>query len=63
MYIRMPYFNDDTNNFLKTEINKLFNKFFPQIKPGMVFFNNFKLKSFVNHKETLPKTFESMVVY
>ena len=38
-------------------------KYFSKHQIVLVFFNNYKIKNFINHKETLPKTFESMVVY
>ena len=63
IYIRIPYFNDSTNKFFNMEINKILQKYFPQIKPTIVFYNNNKLKNYTNHKETLPTFFESMVVY
>ena len=62
-YFRFPYLNDETNKYLKSEINKLCNKYCPQVSPQLTFFNNNKLKQFVNHKETLPKKFDSLVVY
>ena len=63
MFIRIPYINDNINKYFRDETNKLFNKYFPQIKPTLVFFNNNKLKCFVNHKEKLPFSYRSMVVY
>ena len=63
MYIKVPFVNDNFNEFFKDEINKLYIKYFPQIKPILVFFNNNKLKRYVNHKEKLPLRFSSMVVY
>ena len=59
----MPYFNDDANTYIKEKVNEILNKYFPQIKPIVIFNNHFKIKNFVNHKEKLQKTFESMVVY
>ena len=63
LYIKMPYFNDDTNAYFKTKINEILCNYYPQIKPIIIFHNPFKIKNFVNHKEKLQKTFESMVVY
>ena len=63
LYIKMPYFNDDTNTYFKTKVNEIFSKYYPQIKPIIIFHNQFKISSFINHKEKLQKTFDSMVVY
>ena len=63
IFIRTPFITDNVNHFLKDEVNKIFNKYFPQIRPSLVFFNNNKLKSYVNHKEKLPYYYSSMVVY
>ena len=63
LFIKMPYFNDETNNFFKSKLNEIFNKYLPQIKPNIIFFNYSKIKNFVNHKERLPNTLDSMVVY
>ena len=37
MYIKVPFVNDNLNEFFKDEINKLYTKYFPQIKPNLVF--------------------------
>ena len=63
LYFKLPFLDDKTNEFLKSEINKIFNRYFPQIKPIPVFFNNHKIKNYTNHKERLPLSFESLVVY
>ena len=62
-YFRMPYFRDNTNTFLKQEITKTLKKYFPQLNPIAVFYNNFKIKNFINHKEKLSPSFESGIVY
>ena len=63
LFIKVPFFTDDINNFFRDELNKIFYKYFPQIKANLVFFNNNKLKRYVNHKEKLPFYCCSMVVY
>ena len=54
---------DERNNYFKDELNKLFEKHYPQINFCLLFFNNFKMKTFVHHKEKLPPSYASMVVY
>ena len=54
---------DKTIDYFKDELNKIFRKHYPQINPCPVFFNNFKMKTFVHHKEKLPPSYASMIVY
>ena len=63
MFIRTPFINDNVNYFFKNEMHNIFSKYFPHIKPNLVFFNSNKLKNYVNHKEKLPFYYCSMVVY
>ena len=63
MYIRLIYFNAATNDSLKHELHILFERFYPQIKLRLVFFNNFKIKSLINHKNRLPNHLCSFIVY
>ena len=62
-YIKIPYFNDRKNRYFKSNLKRILAKYFPQIDPTIIFYNNFKLRNFVNHKEKLPAFFDSMVVY
>ena len=62
-YFKVPFLDNKTNEFLKSEINRIFNRYFPQIKPIPIFFNDHKVKNYTNHKERLPFSFESLVVY
>ena len=63
VYIKIPCFNDRTNKYFKYNFKKVLAKYIPQIDPTIIFYNNFKLKNFINHKEKLPASFDSMVVY
>ena len=63
IFFKFPFLRDNTNEFLKKEISLILNKYFPQIDPRIIFYNNFKIKNFVNHKEKLTTTFESGIVY
>ena len=48
---------------MKSEIQVLFRKYFPQVNPTLIFFNNHKLKNFTHHKDKLPPKHCSLVVY
>ena len=63
IFLKFPFLRDNTNDFLKKEISLIFSKYFPQIDPRIIFYNNFKIKNFVNHKEKLTSSFESGIVY
>ena len=62
-FFKFPFLRDNTNDYLKKEISLILNKYFPQIDPRIVFYNNYKIKNFVNHKEKLKFSFESGIVY
>ena len=51
------------NDYMKSEIQVLFRKYFPQVNPTLIFFNNHKLKNFTHHKDKLPPKHCSLVVY
>ena len=63
VYIKIPYFNDRTNRYFKSNFKRVLEKYLPQIAPTIIFYNNLKLKNFLNHKEKLPAFYDSMVVY
>ena len=63
LYFRIPFMRDNTNSFFKEEVKKVLSRYFPQIQCNAVFFNNYKIKNFTNHKEKLNFSFESVVVY
>ena len=63
LYFKFPFLRDNTNEFLKKEISSTINRYFPQLSPSLIFYNNFKIKNFINHKEKLLSSFESGVVY
>ena len=63
LFFKFPFLRDNTNEFLKKEITFILNKYFPQIDPSIIFYNNFKIKNFINHKEKLLHSFESGIVY
>ena len=63
LYFRLPFFNNKMNDYLKTEICKIILKHYPQTRPCPIFYNNHKVKNYLNHKEKLPLKFQSMLVY
>ena len=62
-YFKLPYMSDNLNSYVKKELNNIFCKYFPHIKACAIFYNNCKLKNYVNHKDKLPSPLCSMVVY
>ena len=44
-------------------MTQIFDKYYPQLKPSLVFYNNYKLKNFCNHKDKLDLKYISLVVY
>ena len=63
IFFKFPFLRDNTNEFLKKEISLIIKKYFPQLAPSIVFYNNFQIKNFINHKEKLLPSFESGIVY
>ena len=63
MYFKFPFLNNKSNAILTDEIKKLLSKYFPQIKGNIIFYNNHKIKTYVNHKDSVPTTLKSMIVY
>ena len=45
------------------KMTKIFDKYYPQLKPSLVFYNNYKLRNFCNHKDKLDPKYISQVVY
>ena len=63
IYQKIPYINDLSNAFVKRELKRLMDKFYPHIDFRPVFFNNFTIKGLLNHKEKLPNGLCSGVCY
>ena len=63
LFFKLPFLSDNTNTYLKKEIAAIFNKYLPQISPNIIFYDNYKIKNFVNHKEKLPISYESGILY
>ena len=63
IYQKIPFINDQCSKFLKQEIKKMIDKFYPHIDFRPVFFNTFTIKGLVNHKEKLPDGLCSGICY
>jgi len=62
IYLKLPYYDQI---FYKLKRNLLFilKKNYPQVDFRLVFYNNFSIKNFCNHKESTPKALRSGIVY
>ena len=63
MYVRLPYLSKEVSKILTKRLNKLSTNYLPHLDLKTIFFNNHKIKSYFKHKESLPVTMRSMVVY
>ena len=55
--------NNYVCNYIKKDYVNFLEKFYPQIDFKFIFSNNFTIKSCTSHKESLPRTLESGIVY
>ena len=62
-YISLPYVSKLSNHNVKLEINKLIDRFYPQLKPIINFKNNFNVRSFFQFKDRVPDMLRSNIVY
>ena len=62
IYLKLPYYEQI---FHKLKRNLLFvlQRNYPQIDFRLVFYNNFSIKNFCNHKDSTPKSLRSGIVY
>ena len=52
------------NNLLSKKLKSVVDNYIPRIQMKLAFFfNNYKIKSYFKHKESLPTAMKSMVVY
>ena len=63
IFFKFPYLSNRLNYIISTKITQIFDKYYPQLKPSLVFFNNYKIKNFCNHKDKLDPKYISQVVY
>ena len=61
-YLSIPYYGQQSNK-LKNELSSICAKYFYQIDLKIVFVNDFKLGTFFNYKDSLPKSMRSGVIY
>ena len=62
LYFKFPYFSNSTSIFSK-DLNKLLNRYYPQLDCTPVYTNNFSIKSILTHKERLPSRLCSCIIY
>ena len=63
VYHKLPYLNDLSCSYIKKEIDRIIDKFYPHIDLRLVFFNPFSIKGLLNHKEKLPAALCSGIIY
>ena len=62
-YHQIPFVNNYTCDFIKNNYVKFLSNCYPQVNFKMVFCNDFKIQRLTKHKEKLPVTLESGIVY
>ena len=62
-YHKMPFVNNYTCRYLKKNFIPFLKQCYPQVDFNFVFCNTFTIKSCTKHKERLPMTLESGIVY
>ena len=62
MYMSFPYYGYISER-LKTEINSVVSKYYPQIELKLIFTNKLSVGSFFRYKESLPAPLCSSVIY
>ena len=63
MYIKLPFLNKKCCELLKKELLFLLLRSYPHIDFRFSFINNFNIQGLLNHKEKLPFSLSSSVVY
>ena len=63
VYFRFPFISNKVNKIIEDTIKQITKRYLRNVTIRMVFFNNRKIGSFINHKECLAKSMCSMIVY
>ena len=63
MYLRFPYLSNHLNLYLQNTLRNIMNKYYPQIRLTLAFYNNNKIRNYCNHNDKLELKNISMVVY
>ena len=63
VYHKFPFINNNSSIFVRKELKRLMDRFYPHIDFRAVFFNSFSIKGLLNHKERLPVALYSGVCY
>ena len=62
-YHKIPFVNNYTCRYIKTNFIPFLKQCYPQVDFNFIFCNTFTIKSCTKHKEKLPMTLESGIVY
>ena len=62
LFIKLPYYGYATDR-ITSELNNFLNKQFPQLNIQFICTNTFSIQSFFRHKERLPDTLCSSIIY
>ena len=62
LYFSLPYFGYQSEKLSK-ELTVLLHKFIPDVQFNIILSNNFRIGSFFNYKDKLPKAMQSSLVY
>ena len=63
MYHNIPFINNHTCHYIKKNFMKFLESAYPQINFNMIFSNTFTIHGLLKHKDKLPSTLESGIVY
>ena len=63
IFISSPYVSKISNRNVKFEINKIIDRFYPQLNLIINFKNNFNVRSFFQFKDRVPNMLRSNIVY
>lgn len=61
-YIKFPYYGNVSFKIRK-KLKKLINQYYPQLKPIIIFTNNFKIKNFFPYKDRVEVKARSSLIY
>ena len=62
-YHKLPFINNIMTSHIKKDLQRIVSRYFPQIDFRPVFFNNFTIRTILNHKERLPDALLSDICY
>ena len=63
IFWKVPYLSPDSNRNLKTDLQTLLNKFYPQLQINFIFSNTSNISKFFHYKDRVPSNVSSNVIY